>query len=178
LALLERTDIVAALERMGEFAAQRGVRVELLAVGGAAMVLAYGVRQSTRDVDVVVLAPADVSVVRQLAALVADEMNWPDDWLNDAAKGYLVGRSEGAELLSAPGIRVRAASVAQLLAMKLSAWRDDVDIADARRLLRDMRISEGRDAVWRQIEPFLVPGTELKAKYAFDDMWEDFGGDA
>lgn len=54
--------------------------------------------------------------------------------------------------------------------MKLSAWRDDVDIADAQRLLATM--SGTQEEVWERISPFLLPGRELKAQYAFLDLWE------
>lgn len=57
--------------------------------------------------------------------------------------------------------------------MKLSAWRDDVDIADAERLLQDLRKTGTRDEVWERVSPFLFPGTELKAEYAFDDIWNE-----
>lgn len=73
-------------------------------------------------------------------------------------------------IFSAPGIQVAIPSVAQLLAMKLSAWRDETDIDDARRLLQDM--SGEQDRIWREVERYLVPGRELKAKYAFLDLWE------
>lgn len=58
--------------------------------------------------------------------------------------------------------------------MKLSAWRDDVDIADARRLLRAMNGEQLQ--VWAAIEPYLIPGAELKAQYAFLDLWEALYG--
>ena len=46
--------------------------------------------------------------------------------------------------------------------MKLSAWRDDVDIEDARQLLLEM---EGDQAdIWETVMPYLVPGHELKAQ--------------
>ena len=77
-------------------------------------------------------------------------------------------------VLSAPGIEVRSPSTAQLLAMKLSAWRDDLDVADAGRLLDEMTGNRGE--VWSQIEPYLIPGDELKAQYAFADLWEDRSG--
>ena len=86
------------------------------------------------------------------------------------AKGYLIGLSSGPVVLSAPGIEVRSPDTAQLLAMKLSAWRDDVDIDDASRLLEEMK--GGRDEIWREVEPYLIPGNELKARYAFNDLWE------
>ena len=138
------------------------------------MVLVYETRQSTRDVDAIILAP-EAATVRELARIVADERGWPNDWLNDGAKGFLVGVSSGPVVFSAPGINVSSPATAQLLAMKLSAWRDDVDIADARRLLQDM--PGGRDEIWRSVEPFLIPGNALKAHYAFTDLWETIYGD-
>ena len=98
--------------------------------------------------------------------------------LKDAVKGYLIGLSLGPVIFSAPGIEVRRPSIAQLLAMKLSAWRDDVDIADARRLLSELRVGRDREDVWQEVKPYLVPGDELKAQYAFQDLWETLYGDA
>ena len=60
--------------------------------------------------------------------------------------------------------------------MKLYAWRDDVDIADATRLLETLTGPGNRAEVWKHIEPFLMPGRELKAQYAFDDLWESLYG--
>ena len=60
--------------------------------------------------------------------------------------------------------------------MKLSAWRDDVDIADARRLLTEIASSGSREEIWSLIEPYLVPGEQLKARYAFEDLWETVYG--
>jgi hypothetical protein len=31
--------------------------------------------------------------------------------------------------------------------------------------------------IWEAVEPFLVPGDELKAQYAFADLWETLYGD-
>ena len=105
-----------------------------------------------------------------MARRVAAEQGWPGDWLNDGAKGYLIGLSSRPVVLSAPGIEVRSPDTAQLLAMKLSAWRDDVDIDDASRLLEEMK--GGRVEIWREVEPYLIPGNELKARYAYTDLWE------
>ena len=64
--------------------------------------------------------------------------------------------------------------IEQLLAMKLSAWRDDVDISDAKRLLSELNGS--RDGIWNGVLRHLVPGRELKAKLAYDDLWESLHG--
>jgi len=116
--------------------------------------------------------------VRDLAKKVAAERGWAEDWLNDGAKGYLVGISAGAVIFSATGIEVRAPTVEQLLAMKLSAWRDVVDISDARRLLQEIVSQGNRDQIWKRVEPYLVPGDQLKAQYAFQDLWDTLYGNA
>ncbi len=176
MALLNKAEIIQALKRLGELALLNDDPIELVAVGGAVMVLAYNVRPMTHDVDVMILAPPAARNVRRLAEQVAEELSWPDDWLNDGAKGYLVGLSEGPIIFSAPGIAIKRPSVAQLLAMKLSAWRDDVDITDASFLLQEL--SGTQDTIWENIIPYLVPGNELKAQYAFMDLWETIYGDS
>jgi hypothetical protein len=90
--------------------------------------------------------------------------------LNDAAKGFLTTISVGTSVFTSPGIEAVIPRPEQLLGMKLCAWRDDLDIADAARLLSE--VHGDQNEVWRAVEPFLVPGQELKAKYAFLDLWE------
>jgi predicted nucleotidyltransferase len=170
MATFTRREIAEGIERLGQLAVDTGIKIELVLIGGALMVLRFGARESTRDVDVAILAPTDAQKVRELARRVAEEHGWPEDWLNDGAKGYLIGLSYGPVVLSAPGIEVRSPDTAQLLAMKLSAWRDDVDIDDASRLLEE--IKGGRDEIWREVERYLIPGNELKAQYAYADLWE------
>jgi hypothetical protein len=176
MAIFSRQEIIAGLTRLGELAQAQGIHIELTLLGGAVMVLAFHARASTRDVDAVILSPREAHKVRELAKQVANEKNWEEDWLNDAAKGYLMGISEGQVLFRAPGIIARAPSLAQLLAMKLCAWRDDVDIADARRLLQELASSQSKDQIWNSVEPYLVPGDQLKAQYAFLDLWESLYG--
>ena len=176
MALLDRDQIVAALERLGQLALEEGATLEIVVAGGAAMVLGYDARPATHDVDAVVLPPPEPATVRRWAGVIATELDWPADWLNDAVKGYFMGFSAGPTLLSAPGIEVRQPSVEQLLAMKLSALRDDVDISDAARLLSELDCAPGRDDVWARVLNFVIPGRELKAEYAFHDLWEQAHG--
>lgn len=138
------------------------------------MVIVFATRQATRDLDVVILSPPDRAQVRDLVTTVANEKHWPSDWLNDAAKGFLSGPASGPIIFQSRGIVVRRPSIEQLLAMKLCAWRDDVDIADARRLLQEL--SGSREQIWAHVKPFLQLGKELKATYAFADLWEELHG--
>lgn len=174
MAAISKPELVSALTHLGELAAAEGEQIELLLLGGSVMVLAFSARPSTRDVDVVILSTTDRAEVRRLAEIVADERGWPADWLNEGAKGFVVAPLAGATLLSAAGITVRMPPIELLLAMKLCAWRDDVDISDARRLLCEL--PGGHDSVWASVERHLQVGRELKAKYAFEDLWESVNG--
>jgi hypothetical protein len=167
---LSRRDILAALEALAGELAGGPQRAELYVVGGAAMVLLYDARPSTKDVDSLITGPVAATAVREAAGRVAMASGLPVDWLSDAAKGFVHGLAPGAVLLDTPALLVRALAPQQLLAMKLSAWRDDLDIADARLLLSNL--GGGREEVWALVEPYLVPGRQLKARYAFDDLWE------
>jgi hypothetical protein len=170
MATITKQEALHAFQRLGELAAANGQAADLLLLGGGAMVLRFDARLSTKDLDVVILAPTNAALIRGWAAEVAADLSWPDDWLNDAAKGFVVGSSLSRPVFASAGITVRVPATEQLLAMKLCAWRDDVDIADARRLLAEL-VGEHED-VWKSIEPYLYPGRELTAKYAFDDLWE------
>lgn len=66
------------------------------------MVLGFEARETTKDIDVVICAPA-AARVRQLATALAKELGWPADWLNDAAKGFVGQPSPGQILLELPG---------------------------------------------------------------------------
>ena len=87
---------MAALARLADRLAADQPRVDLIVVGGAAMVLLFGARDSTKDVDAFHLDPDARSRVAAAAASVAESLELPSDWLNDAAKGICAGpRDEG-----------------------------------------------------------------------------------
>jgi hypothetical protein len=109
------------------------------------MVLAFGARASTKDVDA---SFQPVAVVRDLARVVAANLDLPEDWLNDAAKGFVSQRHdvETADLPQFPGLRVVAPTAEYLLAMKCMAARVSTghtgpdDVTDIRFLLDHLEI--------------------------------------
>jgi hypothetical protein len=166
---LSANDIRQAFDALSSELQAVGERGEIVVLGGAALVLLFGARETTKDVDAYFLAPVG-SEMRAAVAKVAEQLRLPEDWLNDGAKGFLVGLTIGAVLYESEFLLARAVSTEQLLAMKLAAWRDAIDRGDARLLLGKM--SGSMEEVWEALKP-LVPPLQLdKAWYAFQDLWE------
>jgi len=170
---LSSADIRTAFDALSAEFERGGERAEIVVVGGAAVVLLFEARQTTKDVDAFFFMP-DASRVRSAAARVAQHLDLPEDWLNDGAKGYLVGVTRGDVLYQSAFLIVHAASLPQLLAMKLAAWRDAVDRDDAKLLMTRMPGSAAD--VWDVVKPFVPPHQLNKASYAFQDLWEAIHG--
>jgi len=170
---LSAEDIKRAFDALAHELRQTNTSAELVIIGGAALVLLFNARESTKDVDAFFVKPEAVTV-RTAAEHVAEKLNLPDDWLNDSAKGYLVGLTKGDLLYKSESLTAYAASLPQLLAMKLSAWRDAVDREDAKLLLQ--RLNGSREQIWAALEPFITRHLLDKASYAFEDLWEVLHG--
>lgn len=170
---LSADDIRRAFAALSDELERHGRQAELVVAGGAALVLLFRARESTKDVDAYFVKP-EAAVLRAAAEAVASRLDLPADWLNDGAKGYFIGITAGTMLYETPALKVRAASEAQLLAMKLAAWRDAIDRGDARLLLSQMTGSP--EEIWATVKPFVPPGQLDKASYAFEDLWETLHG--
>jgi hypothetical protein len=135
---LTKADILAGLSRLSELAQKENVLLEISLYGGALMLLAYDSRQTTKDVDAIIHPP---DVGRRLAAKVAQEMGWHDDWLNDDVKVFVstveTRQSWKPPGLEAPYLKISRPTAKYLLAMKVMACRkaipgysgDEADIA-------------------------------------------------
>jgi hypothetical protein len=170
---LSAEDIRRAFAALGAELAHRDERSEIVIAGGAALVLLFNARKTTKDVDAYILRP-EASSVRDAVRRVAEDLSLPEDWLNDGAKGYFVGVSNGEVVFESSALVVRAVTTPQLLAMKLAAWRDAIDRADAKLLLTT--IKGLRADIWASVMPFVSPTEIDKASYAFDDLWDSLHG--
>jgi hypothetical protein len=140
-----RPRILAALQALGEELARDGVHGQLFIVGGAAIALAYSTRRVTKDIDAVFEPKL---AIYRAAAKVADDLGLPEDWLNDAVKGYLPGVDEQARPLpEIRGIEITTASPRYLLAMKLLAMRFGEDDEDIEFLLRECDLHNAEAAL-------------------------------
>jgi hypothetical protein len=140
-----RATILKALEALGGELTRAGVRGQIFIVGGAAMALAYSTRRVTKDIDAV-FEPK--SAVYAAASTVAEDLGLPEDWLNDAVKGFMPGADEDPRPVpDIRGIEVTTASPRYLLAMKLMAMRFGEDDEDIEVLLRECDIHSAEEAL-------------------------------
>jgi hypothetical protein len=119
---LTKEQILAALSRLNELLREKEVMGEICIFGGAAMVLAFDARESTRDVDAIFAPKQDVILS---AEQVAQEFGFEIDWLNDGVKGFVSDTAEitadGMPVYS--NLRIMRPSTEYLLAMKCLASR-------------------------------------------------------
>jgi hypothetical protein len=140
-----RATILGALQALGDELTRRGVRGQIFIVGGAAMALAYSTRRVTKDIDAV-FEPK--SAIYEAAAKVAEDLGLPEDWLNDAVKGFMPGADEQPRpVADIHGIEVTTASPRYLLAMKLMAMRFGEDDEDIEILLRECGVRSADEAL-------------------------------
>ncbi len=136
---------MAELQALGDELTSQGVHGQIFVVGGAAMALAYSTRRVTKDIDA---AFEPKTVIYAAAARVAEQHGLPDDWLNDAVKGYLPGPDDDARPVpEIRGLEVTTASPRYLLAMKLMAMRFGEDDEDIELLLKECGIETAKEAL-------------------------------
>lgn len=137
---------VSALSLLGEKAKEEGVRLELTIFGGSALMLAYGVRDATKDIDAI-MKPKEIG--ERLAEEVAFELNLPEDWLNSSVEQFVSptvqARQRLLDIEEKTGLIIHVPTAKYLLAMKALACRRPIgryegDFADLRFLIRKMNI--------------------------------------
>lgn len=150
MATFDRERVREAFGLLGEDLARRGLFVEIAVYGGIAIMLQFDWRRGTEDVDALVRSGFDEALLAPSVQAVAERMNLPGNWLNDAV-GMFTPLREPEGLFehggtyppgAKPGLRAFLASPAYLLALKLGALaspdRGDRDLRDARSLAQHL----------------------------------------
>jgi len=157
---LDKDAILGLLTELGARLAAKGIQARFYVVGGAAMLLAYGRTQITRDIDAVFEPKA---AVYDEARTMAKEKTWlGEDWLNDGVKGFILGPDPGTPQVihSSDGISIQVASPHRLLAMKVAAARierDGDDIVALARLVGARSIQDVLDLADAEYGDLLRP---------------------
>ncbi|NQX25968.1 hypothetical protein HQQ81_01200 [Microbacteriaceae bacterium VKM Ac-2854] len=111
--LLDRDDVIRALSRLITLLREREITAGIRIVGGAALALNYFDRRTTVDIDAGLQPGPEIEA---LAAVVAREEGWGEDWLNAKAMQFLPAWGEGPQwrtLYERHGIVVQVASPAR-----------------------------------------------------------------
>lgn len=120
---------------------------QIYIVGGAALMLGFGARDATKDIDARI-TPRDE--ILPIVLEIAHRRNLTDDWLNSAAAIYVPPWPDDPNpriILSTKHVTISIASAEMLLAMKIHASRGRQDIDDLRFLLAEVGIDNYHDAV-------------------------------
>jgi hypothetical protein len=168
--LLNRDTIVGAFARLDAELAARGVRAELFLVGGAVMCLVHQARPSTKDVDGWFTEP---QAVRAAARAVADELNLPDDWLNDAAKGFVPPNAGYETWQALPNLTISTVDARTLLAMKCAAARTDVDSEDIRTLAKLLGLCSSEDVLRVVTSYFPEDRLPVRTRLLLEELFDD-----
>lgn len=147
-----------------------GVQGEVGLCGGAVMCLVFEARKATKDIDAIFRPTREI---RAAARSVAKTFDLPEDWLNDAAKGFFAAGSPREDVLNLSHLRVWAPSADYMLAMKcVSARFDSQDGDDAVFLVRWLGL-ESPAEIFSLIERY-YPREKIPAKTQFfvEEMFE------
>jgi hypothetical protein len=172
---MDRQELIEMLQALDQ---QIDSPLDLVLVGGAAMILYYGASRATRDIDVLVIR-GSVSELRDAAAKVAAGSDLPEDWINDAVKGFadILPRDFDQRLipLELPSVHLRAYILGrpEQAAMKIVALREQ-DLEDLDLLLTGMTESD-KDVLVNIMNHVAVIRTDWAQKiryFLLEQGWE------
>lgn len=146
-ARLTRKELLLLLSELSNELTSRSIEANLYIVGGAAMVMAFEARNSTRDIDGRYTPKA---VIDQIAAIVGERHDLSAEWLNDHAAMFIspvVDDPSPIPIMAEGSVRITAASAEVMLAMKLRASRPRLDGADIAVLCDKLRITKTEEAI-------------------------------
>jgi len=178
--MLDKNDILRGFRKIDAGARAAGVLIDLSVYGGAALALVFDLRHATRDVDAVV--KGDPAVLRRLAARVAIEEGWPEDWLNDGVKGF-TSETERMRLMetfaASPqgGLRIHAPTPQYMFAMKCMAMRAEGldgshDISDIEALADLAGIADAQAALALVEEFYPAARIPPKVRFGVEEIME------
>ncbi len=161
--MLTKESIMKYFEELNEELRSAGQKGEVGIVGGAVMCLVFNARQATRDVDAI-FEPSQV--IRAAAKKIARRHDLPDDWLNDAAKGYLTANFEKTDVAILSNLAIWAPEARYMLAMKcISARWDTSDRDDVIFLLKYLKLTKAEDVL--DLIQYYYPKNKIPSKTQF-----------
>jgi hypothetical protein len=178
LSNLGREAILDAFQKISDELGRKETTGELCLFGGTVMVLAFAARPSTKDVDAIF---QPVQMIRQIARVIGEEKGLPENWLNDAAKGFISARHETivGNLPQFPHLRLTMPTAEYLLAMKCMASRigsvetEADDVKDIVFLVRHLQLKNA-DEVMELVSAYYPPSrVPIKSQYLVEGLFAE-----
>ena len=150
---------------------------DLLLVGGAAMILHFGAGRATRDVDAILLR-GDLAQLRQAIVAVGRERKLPEDWLNDAVKGFADILPSDFDRRLVPlelpleRLRLYAPGLPDQVAMKIVALREQ-DLEDLELLLPELSEADREVviAIMNHVATFRLDWAQKMRYFLLEQGW-------
>jgi hypothetical protein len=168
---LSKIKILQYLKELSTEMERGNLKGEILLFGGAAMVLAFNARSSTKDVDAIFRPKKEIYAI---SGKIADKHHLSKGWLNDSVKGFITSNSFKQNLfIRFNNLSVYTPEPQYLLAMKCISMRiglESSDIDDIKTLLKYLKIEKVAD-VFGVIEKY-YPQNKIPQKtfYAIDEI--------
>jgi hypothetical protein len=150
--------------------ARKSIKGELYLAGGAAMCLAFKARDATKDVDALLMPKEQI---REAARAVAACESLPENWLNDAVKGFFSEQGSFDVYLELSHLRVYTPHPGYLLAMKCLAMRlgeEFHDVEDVKRLLLILGVRKTADAEGILARYYPLERYPARARYILEEI--------
>jgi hypothetical protein len=169
---MDKRELIEVLRELDD---QVSSSFDIVLIGGAAMVLHFGASRATRDIDVLVLR-GDLSELRKAVQAVAHAHDLPEDWVNDAVKGFVdilppdfYHRIVPLEF-ALQNMRLYALGRPEQVAMKIVALREQ-DLEDLELLLPQMTEVERTVlvAIMHHVSKFR-PDWAMKIQYFLEEQ--------
>jgi hypothetical protein len=167
---LSRSQLLKYLGLLNDKLAVLGAHGEILLVGEVAMRLVHEARDMTKDIEALY---EPNPLIQNLALKIAHQEGLPEDWLNDAAKGFVGPNAPQEKFLSLGALDILAVSGEYLLAMKMASSRyGEADANDIIFLLDKLGLKNAEEAIELLLKFFPKNQILPKTQYLLDEAFE------
>ncbi|MFT4246280.1 MAG: DUF6036 family nucleotidyltransferase [Micrococcaceae bacterium] len=169
---MNRDMLLSLFETLNTKLVEKDIEADMFLVGGGAMALAYDQQRMTTDLDGI-FQPANE--LRQIIDEISVEKKLHPDWMNDAAKGFLLGNDKNAkDVVKLSNLNVQVPSPEYLLAMKTTSLRasDRKDIMKLSEICGFNSAKEVLDNALKHVPTStMIP---IAARYKLEEIFNDF----
>jgi hypothetical protein len=139
--------------------------------GGAVMCLVFNARAATKDIDAIFKPTREI---REACKKIAKEFDLPEDWLNDAAKGFFLSDPPRQDVLNYSHLRVWAPSADYMLAMKCTSARfDTFDKDDVVFLIQHMNLKTTQEVFDTILKYYPREKIPPKTQFLIEELFQD-----